>query len=209
MGIVKIWDTRFLRTGSHPSFASSSGTGAGGFTVGFGLGGTAGTGAGATTGQGSGEICSYEASGRGGISNLVWDPYASGRGGQRLGVGTKEGGVLVFDVQSGQTVDGGREPRFGRPEGEVKGSGGWTVMTGVKSSELFNLPKHVPEEFHILRRMGGRSAKPAPDPGLQTFTFLSEPGSGKASVLSIFRDNSMTIEETGVAPLVSLFGDRD
>lgn len=46
-------------------------------------------------------------------------------------------------------------------------------------------------------------AQTTSDAVLQTFAFLPPRDSGRSSVLSIFRDNKNTVEETGLSPLVS------
>lgn len=48
-----------------------------------------------------GDVLNFEAA-RGGVIHLGWDE--SGGHGERLGVGTRDGGVLVYDVVSGQVV---------------------------------------------------------------------------------------------------------
>ena len=110
-GVVKVWDTRFLKSNTgHPGLVNPKNHDL------------------------AGEICSYEATGRGGIVTLKWDQQDSGRGGQRLGIGTKEGGVLMFDILSGETTETREEVSFGRsslPTGQQ-----WTTMIGVKNSEF-------------------------------------------------------------------------
>jgi hypothetical protein len=109
-GVVKVWDTRFLRSNTgHPGLVNPNNHNL------------------------AGEICSYEASGKGGIVALRWDQQESGRGGQRLGIGTKEGGVLMFDVLSGETSEVQGESQFGRSN--VTSGQQWTTMIGVKSSK--------------------------------------------------------------------------
>ena len=116
-GTVKLWDTRFLRSSTnHPGLKTN---------VGY-------TNPAGTLAE---EVCSYEAAGRGGVVALRWDQRESGQGGQRLGIGTKEGGVIMYDVLSGETVDSRQEAaEFGRSEGSTKGSQ-WTTLAGVKNSQ--------------------------------------------------------------------------
>lgn len=115
-GVVKIWDTRFLKTTTstpHPGLINTNNHDLGA------------------------EICTFEASGRGGVVGLQWDLTPSERGGSQLGVGTKDGGVMIFDVMSGETVqnpstdDESGFDRHRKPSPRRQ----WTSMTGVKTSE--------------------------------------------------------------------------
>lgn len=123
-GVVKLWDTRFLRSNfSHPGLLNNDGAG-----FGTGLG---------NSGSMAEEVCSYAADGLGGVVALRWDQRRSERGGQRLGIGTKEGGVVMYDVLSGETVDAKEEEEgFGnRGARAVESAARWTTLAGVKNSK--------------------------------------------------------------------------
>jgi hypothetical protein len=199
-GAVKIWDTRFLRSGTdHPGLFN--------FDINKDN----------NNNSLLSDPCSYD-SGRGGVVALRWDQRESGRGGQRLGIGTKEGGVILYDVLSGETVDttkdegegegGGLGSDFGRSGSRRGGrSGGvkWTTLAGVKNSQSCSVDSKVSFRNKIAEMMVSVLASVAQttsDAVLQTFAFLPPRDSGRSSVLSIFRDNKNTVEETGLSPLV-------
>ena len=177
-GVVKVWDTRFLKSNTgHPGLVNPNNHNL------------------------AGEICSYEATGRGGIAALRWDQQESGRGGQRLGIGTKEGGVLMFDVLSGETTESREEVQFGRSSQPVGQQ--WTTLIDVKNSET----QHGSRAGYFIHLVSCSAAQPVSDPTLQTFAFLPSSEPGRSSVLSIFRDNKSSVEEIGISPVVSASSD--
>lgn len=72
-----------------------------------------------------GDVLNFEAA-RGGVIHLGWDE--SGGNGERLGVGTRDGGVLVYDVVSGQVVTSSTsEP----PSSE---GSSWAALTHIRGA---------------------------------------------------------------------------
>lgn len=73
-----------------------------------------------------GDVLNFEAA-RGGVIHLGWDENDGGRGGERLGVGTRDGGVLVYDVVSGQVVSDQE------PSSHIDGSS-WAALTHIRGA---------------------------------------------------------------------------
>lgn len=132
------------------------------------------------------DVLNFEA-GRGGVSVLQWDEDTRGRGGQRLGVGTRDGGVLVYDVVSGDMVSAaaGDTLEDERERQHVDGAS-WAAVTHVRGASKPTQP-------------------------LSAFTFLPSPVSSPSShksgsqnnVITVCRDGSMFVDTLRLSPCLT------
>lgn len=116
----------------------------------------------------AGEVMNLEAN-RGGVAGLSWNPVKA----SQLGVGTKEGGVLVYDVLSGDI------------------SSQFYGLDASRTAGKENLD-FVPErDWSILIKVKGTIPS---NQALQTFAFVPTRDPSQTTVLSIFRDGAPTVE---------------
>ncbi|KAJ9112599.1 hypothetical protein QFC19_000619 [Naganishia cerealis] len=129
------------------------------------------------------DVLNLEA-GRGGVSVLQWDEDARGRGGQRLGVGTRDGGVLVYDVVSGDMVSDSTTDS-GEDRQPMDGSS-WAAVTHVRGASK---PIQPLAAFTFL-----------PSPSL---TAASRKSSAQNNVITVCRDGTMFVDTLRLTPCLT------
>lgn len=191
--IVKIWDMRFLRP--TPSYLTSS---SGHSPAHLSTSPTSSTNPDYTH---NGEVCTFDVGRRGGsVVAMRWEP--NHKGCASLGVGTRDGGILVFDVVSGELVDDGR----GRQEGTDAPTRRkqWTTMTSLRGCKIDHLLLSFEPIIDANTRSPMNRTACRGTTEMQSFAFLPTAMKGKTGLVSVYRNNTIAIEELGFAPQVCL-----
>ncbi|KAJ9124538.1 hypothetical protein QFC24_003330 [Naganishia onofrii] len=135
------------------------------------------------------DVLNFEA-GRGGVGVLQWDEDTRGRGGQRLGVGTRDGGVLVYDVVSGDMVSSDAAGYTSEDEREREkqpmDGASWAAVTHVRGASKPTQP-------------------------LSAFTFLPSPACSPSSsksgsqnnIITVCRDGTMFVDTLRLSPCLT------
>lgn len=118
-----------------------------------------------------GDVLNFEAA-RGGVIHLGWDE--SGGNGERLGVGTRDGGVLVYDVVSGQVV--------------------------TSSSSSSEPPSSEGSSWAALTHVRGASR---PLQSLASYAFLPSTHTAQQNILTVCRDGAMFVDTLKECPKVA------